>query len=112
MQEPSEPATLHASHCRVQAFSQHRPSAQKVEEHSDGRVQGSPRALDERQTVPSHQAPATQSAEVAQVPRHSVGPQTYRSQEVVTGPGQLAAEPGQNACEVSVPAVQLASRQE
>lgn len=80
---------LHASHCPVQARSQHLPSGEQTEVwHSFPAVQEPPVAVFATQSPESHQFPAEQAVSRTQLFRQPMPPHAYGAHSVVLAAGQ------------------------
>jgi len=107
---PTEPATLHASHCPPQPVSQHTPSTQFPDTHWLAAAHATPLPFFGTHAPALQKSPAMQSASLAHVTRHALEPQTKGEHDVVTGAGQDPA-PLQPAAATARPEVHDAERQ-
>ena len=96
VQVPSDPETLHASHCPLQGALQQKPSTQNPLAHSVLPVQVSPFVLAGTHAPASQRKPVWHCVSVVQVVRQTVALQRYGSQLACCCAGQ-EPEPLQNA---------------
>jgi hypothetical protein len=76
VQVPWWPAMSHAWHCPLHAWSQHRPSTQKLLAHWSAAPQAAPDDFCGWHTPPPHQLPGWQSLSTEQLPLHWLAPHT------------------------------------